>query len=712
MPSWPKEPKVIGKRIDRVDGPLKVKGEAKYASDVQPKGWLFGMILRSPWPHAKIHSIDLSRAKKIRGVQAAILSQEGEFTARYYGQELAAVAGTTKQVCEDALSQIQIDATPLPFVVHEEKAVKPDSPQVFQGYPNLGEPRVKEEGDVNEAFAQAAFIVEGFFKTPVQLHNSLETHGNTAASEGGELTVWSSTQGIFSVRDGLARNLDMPESKIRVLSDFMGGGFGSKFGPGVEGVLVARLTMEAGAPVKLMLPRFDEMKAVGNRPSSFQKIRLGADREGKLLAYELEAFGTSGYAGGPSSEGGGGRAGFPAPYLYEIPNIRVSQTGVAINAGSSRAYRAPGHPQASFGMESIMDELAVKMGMDPLDLRLKNDPDETRQKEWRLAAKHFRWTENYRPPGSSPGVVKSGIGLGGATWGGGGRGTKAEVEINADGSVEVRCGTQDLGTGTRTLMAIVAAEVFGLNPSAITARLGDTHFPPSGGSGGSTTAASVTPAVYDACHNALKELKEISGMQNPIGPNWSTACGKLGVNPLVAHGEWEKGLSSRGVGGVQMAEVEVDTETGFVRVKRVLCVQDCGLVLSRKTCESQVYGGIIGGIGYALFEERIMDGASGIVLNPNFETYKIPGAQDMPDIEVVLFDMPERGVIGIGEPTTIPTAAAIANAVANAIGKRVTSLPITPDKVLAALGRVQEGKMDLAFNDSQNLFSQIFQSPA
>ena len=200
-------------------------------------------------------------------------------------------------------------------------------------------------------------------------------------------------------------------------------------------------------------------------------------------------------------------------------------------------------------------------------------------------------------------------------------------------------------------------------------------------------------------------------MQNPIGPNWSTACGKLGVNPLVAHGEWEKGLSSRGVGGVQMAEVEVDTETGFVRVKRVLCVQDCGLV-SRKTCESQVYGGIIGGIGYALFEERIMDGASGIVLNPNFETYKIPGAQDMPDIEVVLFDMPERGVIGIGEPTTIPTAAAIANAVANAIGKRVTSLPITSDKVLAALGRVQEGKMDLAFNDSQNLFSQIFQSPA
>lgn len=191
-------------------------------------------------------------------------------------------------------------------------------------------------------------------------------------------------------------------------------------------------------------------------------------------------------------------------------------------------------------MESIMDELAVKMGMDPLDLRLKNDPDETRQKEWRLAAKHFRWKENYRPPGSSPGVVKSGIGLGGATWGGGGRGTKAEVEINPDGSVEVRCGTQDLGTGTRTLMAIVAAEVFGLNPSAITTRLGDTLFPPSGGSGGSTTAASVTPAVYDACHNALRELKEISDMENPIGPNWSAACRKLGVNPLVAHGYQER----------------------------------------------------------------------------------------------------------------------------------------------------------------------------
>jgi xanthine dehydrogenase YagR molybdenum-binding subunit len=335
-----------------------------------------------------------------------------------------------------------------------------------------------------------------------------------------------------------------------------------------------------------------------------------------------------------------------------------------------------------------LDELALALGMDPVELRIKNDPSEIRRQEYKIAAERFGWNAKYRSQASSEGPVKTGVGCAGATWGGGGRGSEAEVRINPDGSVEVRCGTQDLGTGTKTLIAIVAAEVFGLEPAAISVRIGDTTFPQSGGSGGSTTAASVAPAVFDACQNAVAELASASKISDPTGSNWRAATARLRVNPVVARGRWKEGLSSRGVGGVQMAEVEVDTETGFVRVKRIVCVQDCGLVVNRLASISQINGGIIMGIGFALYEERILDNQTGVVLNPNFETYKLPGAADVPEIDVILQDMPERGVIGIGEPVTIPTAAAIANAVSNAIGKRVTHLPITPPQILGLLGKL------------------------
>jgi xanthine dehydrogenase YagR molybdenum-binding subunit len=338
-------------------------------------------------------------------------------------------------------------------------------------------------------------------------------------------------------------------------------------------------------------------------------------------------------------------------------------------------------------MESIMDELAVKLNMDPLELRLKNDPFAVRQKEYQVGAERFGWKTKYKKPGSSPGPMKTGIGCAGATWGGGGHGTRAEALVNPDGSIEIRCGTQDLGTGTKTLIALIAADLLGLKPEQIMVRVGDTRFPPSGGSGGSTTAASVSPAIYDVCAKTLQELQQRAGVPDARGENWAGACKKLGVDPLLVSGEWQRGLSSSGAGGVQFAEVEVDTETGFVRVKKITCVQDGGLIVSKLTAESQVNGGIIMGIGYALYEERVMDRLAGVVLNPNFETYKLPGLADIPEIDILLLDMPERGVIGIGEPVTIPTAAAIANAVANALGVRVSSLPITPAKVLAALGK-------------------------
>ncbi|MGH8024623.1 MAG: xanthine dehydrogenase family protein molybdopterin-binding subunit, partial [Limisphaerales bacterium] len=344
----------------------------------------------------------------------------------------------------------------------------------------------------------------------------------------------------------------------------------------------------------------------------------------------------------------------------------------------------------SYGMESAMDDLAVKLGMDPLDFRLVNDPVEIRRNELKIGAARIGWKEKYQKPGASAGVIKTGLGCAGANWGGG-RGsdwTQGEGQVNPDGSVEIRLGVQDIGTGTKTVIAVVAAEMLGLKPEQITVKVGDTNFPPGPGSGGSTTCASVSPVVYDICSNALQQLQAKTGIADARGDQWFAACKKLGVTPLKVTGHWQRSLAGGPAYGAQFAEVEVDTETGLVTVKKIVAVHDCGLIIDRLTLESQINGGCIMGMGYALYEERVMDPLSGVVLNPNFETYKLSGMADVPEIEVVLLDMPERGVIGIGEPATVPTAGAIANAVANAIGTRVPNLPITPAKVLAALGKV------------------------
>ena len=687
MPSWPEQPKYISHATTRVDAPAKVTGKARYSSDIQASGWLYGMILRSKWPAAKISGINLDKALQVPGIKAAVKARDGEFTVRFYGEEIAAVCGTTKQACLDALRAIEVAAQPLPFAVREDDAKKDGAPIVWEGQPNVTPGRSREQGNVDQAFGECAAVIEGFYTTPIQIHHPMETHGSTVSWTDDGVTAWASTQGITAVRDNLAGALQLDHSQVRVLTEFMGGGFGSKLNGTPDAVLAARLSREAKAPVRMMLTRFDNALAVGNRPSSFQKIKLGALADGTLHAFEMENYGTAGIGGG---------ADIPAPYpCYRVPNTRVNQSTVRVNAGASCAFRAPGHPPSSYGTESAIDDLAAKLGMDPLELRLKNDSNDVRQREYKIGADKFGWKEKYQKPGSSPGVVKTGIGCAGAAWplGGASRRTQGEAQIAPDGSIEFRLGVQDIGTGTKSVIAVVAAEMLGLKPEQITVKVGDTHFPPGPASGGSTTCASVSPTVYDICDKALQQLQTQSGIADARGDNWFAACKKLGVTPLTVSGQWIQGdpgrpLSSSPAYGVQFAEVAVDTETGLVTVKKIVAVHDCGLIIDTLTLESQVNGGIIMGMGYALYEERVMDDLSGVVLNPNFETYKLSGIADVPEIEITLLNMPERGVIGIGEPATVPTAAAIANAVANAIGVRVGSLPITPAKVLAALGKV------------------------
>ncbi|HUC86551.1 MAG TPA: molybdopterin cofactor-binding domain-containing protein, partial [Candidatus Acidoferrales bacterium] len=356
MSNWPAQTKYISHSTLRIDAPAKLTGSARYASDIQAGGWLYGMILRSKWPSAKILSVNLDKARQVPGIKAAVVARDGEFNVRFYGEEIAAVAGSSKQACLDALRAIEVKAEVRhEFVVNEDEAKKDNAPRVWDGSANAGTPHVREQGNVDAAFAECAAVIEGFYTTPVQIHHPMETHGNTVSWTDDGLTAWSSTQGITSVRDGLAGALQVDQSKVRVITDYMGGGFGAKFGPGVEGVLAAKLSREAKAPVRLMLTRFDNALAVGNRPSSFQKIKIGALADGTLHAFEAENYGTAGIGAGGDAGGGGGGADIPLPYIYRVHNQRVKQFAVAVNAGSARAFRAPGHPPASYGMESAMD---------------------------------------------------------------------------------------------------------------------------------------------------------------------------------------------------------------------------------------------------------------------------------------------------------------------------------------------------------------------
>ena len=706
MASWgrAKDSRLIGKRIPRLSGADKVTGKAKYTFDINRPGMLYGYILRSPVAHATITSIDLSAAEALPGVKAVLPLIEPGKKVRFEGQEIAAVAATTPNIAEDAVRLIQYDYDELDYVVDVEQAKSEGAPQIRDDWKgNQSEPRVDERGDLEAGFAEAAIEVEATYHAAVQTHVCLETHGHVAEWDGDNLTVWASTQAVFGTRQNLARHFELPENQVRVITEHMGGGFGSKFGPGVEGIAAAKLARKAGAPVKLMLTRKDEHLVAGNRPSMTQQVRAGATRDGRFIAYDMGGYGTGGIGSG---------AGFTGPYVYHVPNYRTEKSAVAINAGNARAMRAPGHPQGAFAMDSLMDELAEELNMDPLEFRRINSDSNSRrnrirQAEYTLGAQEIGWHRRNRIPGSGTGVKKRGIGMGCGLWGGGGgAGTQARVTIHSSGAVEAVTGTQDIGTAIRTVIAMIVAEELGLRPEDITVKIGDTEPGlPSRGSGGSQTIGSVAPVIKTAARAAKHKLfahiapfveaepgdLRAAGSQiytvsdRRMSVSWKEAAGYLGMETISEGGEWDENLRIGDTAGVQFADVEVDTETGIVKVIKIVAIQDCGLVINRLTTESQINGAVIMGLGYALLEERIMDDQTGKMINPNLEDYKVPGTMEIPEIVSIAYDT-DRKITGIGEPPTIPTAGAIANAVYNAIGVRIREIPITPDKVLNALG--------------------------
>jgi xanthine dehydrogenase YagR molybdenum-binding subunit len=714
MATWPTNPRLIGTRIPRLDGLAKASGRAKYPSDMRPEGTLFGVMLYSPHAHAKITSIDASAAEKMPGVKAVHLIAKQGTTLRYQGDSIAAVAAETEEQARDAARAIKVEYAVQPHAVTEAQAVAEGAPQVFTGanvVNNRRKGRAVVNGKPEDEMAKADATVEGTYSLPVITHVCLEPHGLTAKWEGSDkIVAWASTQAVGATANELAGAFNIPVSNVTVLTEVMGGGFGSKFGADVWGRAAAELSKKSGRPVKIFLDRIQEHLAAGNRPSATGKVKMGATKDGKIVAVIAETHGT----------GGQGAAQFPFPYVYAVPASSREHSDVMVNCGGARAMRAPGHPQGCAVMESAMDDMADKLGMDPLEFRLKNLPTDFHgpiyEAEVKMGAELIGWKENRKPRGQSgKGPIKRGLGMALHQWGGGGqRDKQVTCTINPDGSVELKSATQDIGTGARTVLAIIAAEVLGLKPTDIKSNIGNSTFVPGQASGGSTT----TPSMSPPCLNAVTQARDalFAKVAPAVGASkddlslkdgqllvkgeakmsWADACRRLGQMPITETGKFSEKLSSVGVCGCQFVDLTVDIETGVVKLNKIVAIQDSGLIIDSLTWESQVYGGVIMGLNYGLFEERIMDPVTGVMLNPDMEQYRLAGASDIPEIIVRAYepdDQKARGVIGVGEPPTIATAAAIGNAVTNAVGVRVGEWPMSPRNILNALATAsKEGK--------------------
>lgn len=772
---WPEADQrtLIGKRITRVDSPFKVSGRAKYTYDTKRPDMLFGKMVRSPYAHCKVVSIDTSAAEKMPGVKAVHIVQGAGSEIFWAGDEIVAVAAVDEPTAENAARTVQVRYEKLPHLVSDaeppgnlpeggplgEREIrdmyftqqvpaaevvaqiqkngidfKPNEELLTQakqvGMPDAvvdairnakiippGEGSYYEraaaqtQGDPDKAFSEAEVTSEGLYGVPVITHCCLESHGSIAEwPDNDHLFVHISTQNVSGIPGQMAEPLKMPATNIRVHQDHIGGGFGSKFSPDRWGIVTAEISKKAGGkPVRIMLERDTELEVAGARPSAYGRVKLGAKKDGTLTAWQSQSWGTAG-------PGGGGMP--PLPYVFKVPNQRKEHIAIRNNIGPARAWRAPNHPQACVITVCALDDMAAKLNLDPLEFFLKNlaitgPRGDNYREEFGIAADLMAWKQKWHPrPAKVSGVVQ-GVGLSLHTWGGRGHKSDCDLTIYPDGSVDIKLGSQDLGTGTRTAILVVAADTLGIPMDAINLQIGDTLYPPSGGSGGSTTIGGVSSSTRRAAVDARDalfakvapvldaqpaDLESANGTLRVKGNagrslSWKEACAKLGAMPSTIRGKnpdptKPPDLTNSGVGGVQMAEVEVDTETGIVRVKKMVAVQDCGLIIDLKTAESQCYGAMIMGISYSLYEEKIMDQTTGRMLNADMQFYRLAGLNDIPELVVHMMTgkgYDERGVIGLGEPPVISPGAAISNAVANAIGVRVPFLPLTPGRVLNAL---------------------------
>jgi xanthine dehydrogenase YagR molybdenum-binding subunit len=742
------ETRVVGSRRTRIDGFDRVSGAAVYPSDVLLPGMLYAAVLRCPHPQARVKKVDTSAAAKMPGVRAVITGATPAADLRWYysrtvftklfdpacrfeSEAVAAVAADTPQLAWDAVRAINVEYEVLPFVVDERAALAAGAPPVHDGGNRVAEPEKYSRGDVAKGFAEANTVLEASYRTATEIHCPTEPHGCVARWDGPRLTIWESTQGVYPVQQRVATSLEMPLANVRVIGSYMGGGFGSKLQADKYNLIAAALAKLTARPVKLFLTREETFLCVGNRPAANMKLKAGVRKDGTLTALELTVLGT----GGAYPAGGTSLVDWLVRDLYTCPNVRTESTDVYTNAGPARAFRAPGPPPGAWALEQMMDALAEAIGIDPVDLRLKNISTVSQAREGQPpytttglerclteGAKAFGWHEaRKRPKGNGP--VRRGVGMAAGLWiaGSGGPPSTVVVKLFADGSANLNMGASDIGTGTKTVMAMVVSEELGVPLEKIqieNADTGTTQYATA--SGGSKTVPTEAPAVRDAALKVKRQLLEIAAEELKAPVNELQIDGEAVVSrrdPKVRKKISElDGVRRRGlVLGVgtrgpnpekkavdpfvaQFCEVEVNERTGEVKVLRFLSANDSGRVMNRLTYDGQVIGGVTMGLGLALTEQRVLDRQTGKMVNRNWHDYKVPTAMDVPpEIASLPIEVPDNeanisGAKGLGEPVTIPTAAAVANAVYDATGVRVTESPISPMRLVALLAGKRAGR--------------------
>jgi CO/xanthine dehydrogenase Mo-binding subunit len=711
LEQWPEGPlHTVGRPAPRVDGLARARGEARYTQDLRLPGMLRTAVLRSPHARARVKRIDLGPAREAPGVRGLIGPGDLEALTNepnYEGQAVAAVAADTFEDARAAVSLIGVEWEVLDPLLDADAALERES--------FVAEPRRYERGDVEQGFAEADAVVEAEYRTQSVLHNALETHQTACEWEGDTLVVYTSTQFLWGVRDEVAAEFELPKDKVRVICRFMGGGFGAKGSAGDYTFIAAELARVTGRPVHCRLDRREENVNSGNRNPTIQKLRLGARADGTLTAIAGEYLCLLGWDGWLSPTAG------PAQMLYACDNVATVEYGVRLNAPPMDAFRAPGFVEGTFGLECALDELAAKIDLDPLELRRRNHADHDPMDERPFSGKQLMecyrraekaWARRDEVRARSEGPWRRGVGIATQLWyGGGGPPSYAWVRLSGDGLITVVTAMQDIGTGTRTAMAQIAAEELGVPLERVTVELGDTaHGPYAAVSGGSSTTPSMGPAVRAAAADVARQIREISAQRFHVeervlslsdgrivsadGGSWplEEITGLLEDGQILGTGA--RGPNPAGMRvmtyGIQVAEVAVDVETGEVVVERIYAVHDIGRVINPLGAESQIEGGIIQAIGHSLSEQRLLDPRTGTVLTKTLDAYKLPTIADVPEIVSELVDVPDAhltnlGSKGLGEPPIIPTAAAIANAIRDATGADVRSLPITRDELLQAL---------------------------
>lgn len=730
--------KWVGTRPIRPDGFDKVTGRARFGADLTLPGMLEGAVLRSPHAHARIRSIDTTKALAMPGVKAVITGADfpeptghptDQDLARnvmardkvlYEGHVVAAVAATSKRAARQAAAAIWVEYEVLPHVMDVDEAMAPDAPLL---HPNLitkgmdpapTEPSniasrvVYERGELDKGFAEADVVVEREFTTKPVHQGYIEPHAAVADTvQNGRSTVWCSSQGHFAMRTYTAKVLGWDASRLKVIPAEIGGGFGGKTTIYLEPLAVA-LSQKSGRPVRLVMGRDEVFKATGPASGSKSRVKIGADKDGNITAAEVwMAFEAGAFAGSPVAA-----ASMTALSPYAIPNFLIEGFDVVVNKPKVAAYRAPGAPQIAFAVESVVDELAHKLELDPIDFRLRNAVEEGSQAAYgpkfpKIGFKETLEAIKNHPHYSAPLGPNQGRGVAAGFWFNGGMNSSATVHVNEDGNVTVVVGSPDIG-GSRASMALMAAEELGIDFNRIQPVVADTEQVGFNDvTGGSRVTLATGAAVVEACRKVKAELCARAAKQWDVPVDqveWvdGQAQHKDGSQPPLSVAAIAKGwgrtggpisasaaLNARGVGAgfsTQVVDLEVDPDTGRVTILRYTTAQDAGRAIHPSYVEGQMQGGVVQGIGWALNEEYIHNAEGGLD-NPSFLDYRIPVASDLPMIDTIVVEVPNPGhpygVRGVGEVGIVPPLGAVANAVAAATGHRYTDLPLSPPRVLA-----------------------------